>query len=282
MSNLSTTKGGADADGEPALVDGNPNLQLLHLAIKEDRNEDMKICIEKNELIECQDEFGRTPLYLAVFYRRLKMVEFLLSKNANANAACECKTTCLSKAAENGDIEILRLLLLNGALRDTQNQDGESPAQLAERNGHFLISSEFENHDMHIRNEFVDAARMGSVDKMKRLIKVGVDPNIGDRKGDLALGVAIKNDRNEVIQFLLDDDTLIATPKDKRVQSKDRESKTALHFASYKGDMALVELILNAGGNPDAQDSHGRTPWQYAMRGKHRKVADLLENWRRK
>jgi hypothetical protein len=75
----------------------------------------------------------------------------------------------VSKAAENGDIEILDLLK-KGVLWNTQNQDGETPKDLARRNGHHVAWSRFEIYEAEQLRNFLSAAKNGSVSDMRDLV----------------------------------------------------------------------------------------------------------------
>jgi ankyrin repeat protein len=61
------------------------------------------------------DEDGRTPLHWASGGGKLNVVEFLLEKGANPNAADESQWTPLLSAASAGHTEVVKLLLLKNA-----------------------------------------------------------------------------------------------------------------------------------------------------------------------
>ncbi|KAN0072006.1 hypothetical protein V8E54_009735 [Elaphomyces granulatus] len=88
------------------VVDEGTGAQLLHSAAKDGRHQAVQFLIEKGVPIDAAEKFGRTLLYLAVFHRHLEVVR--------------------SKAAENGDIEILDLLK-KGVLWNTQTKMERHP-----------------------------------------------------------------------------------------------------------------------------------------------------------
>ena len=60
------------------------------------------------------------------------------------------------------------------------------------------------------------------------------------------------------------------------LESRDAEGRTALHAASWQGDVDAVGLLLRRGADPNAQDTEGRTPLHsVAWRG-HAEVGRLL------
>ena len=60
---------------------------------------------------------------------------------------------------------------------------------------------------------------------------------------------------------------------------EDFEGQCAVHFAAELGDEALLEVLISAGANLNAQDGRGRTPLILAaMKGYHKVVRALLSN----
>jgi ankyrin repeat domain-containing protein 50 len=60
------------------------------------------------------------------------------------------------------------------------------------------------------------------------------------------------------------------------VNVKDRYSKTALHLATSKGSILLVELLLQHGANIDSKDCWGWTALRDAAYGADEAVVRLL------
>jgi ankyrin repeat protein len=62
----------------------------------------------------------------------------------------------------------------------------------------------------------------------------------------------------------------------KLVSSKDREERTALHWAANYGKKAVAELLLAKGANVNAKSWHGLTPLHYAVTNGHKTTVELL------
>merc|ERR1719247_3022862 len=61
------------------------------------------------------------------------------------------------------------------------------------------------------------------------------------------------------------------------VEAKDREGKTALHYAAERGyRMMCAKIIAQPRINLQEVDNEGRTPLAYAMEGGHVRVVELL------
>ncbi len=58
--------------------------------------------------------------------------------------------------------------------------------------------------------------------------------------------------------------------------NRERDGKTALHFAAQRGDVESIKLLLAAGADPNALASKTRTPLYYAEELKHKEAAKVL------
>lgn len=264
-----------------ALIDEDTGARPLHYAAKGGQLAAVSYLIEIERVsIDPPDRFGRTALYLAILYRHLDVARFLLNAQASPDATCQCGTTCVSKAAENGDIEILKLLLERGASWRTQNQDQESPRDLAMRNGHLLAWKRFQICERDRLQKFLKAAKKGQIEDMKDLIlRGGVDCGARGSTGSSALDLAVQHGQIEAVKFLLYDDTISPVPTAQRVQIMDARQRTALHWAAINGNAAIVELLLAAGASPNVRDNFGMRPVDRVTRGDRERVLEMLRQF---
>lgn len=97
--------------------------------------------IEGGADVNRADTAGMTPLMVASAYNRADLVKGLLGKKANVNARMADTariapgTTALMQAAAKGNVEIVRLLMQNGADIAIKDVGGEDAMAAAERNG---------------------------------------------------------------------------------------------------------------------------------------------------
>lgn len=83
-------------------------------------------------LVSSADEqYGQTPLHIAVFNGHKDVAEFLLAHKADVNAKSKNGSTPLHLAAAKGDKEIVELLLANKAEINALDNDGWSPVHSA-------------------------------------------------------------------------------------------------------------------------------------------------------
>jgi hypothetical protein len=87
---------------------------------------------EHPDLVSSKDEqYGQTPLHIAVFNGHKDVVEFLLANKADVNARAKNGSTPLHLAAGKGNKEIVELLLANKAELNAVDNDGWTPLHSA-------------------------------------------------------------------------------------------------------------------------------------------------------
>ncbi|KAM4068142.1 ankyrin repeats (3 copies) domain-containing protein [Hirsutella rhossiliensis] len=253
-----------------ALVEEESGMTPLHYAAKCGRLEAVRFLLGKRFPLNATDKFGRTPLYMAVLHQQLETVKSLLQNDADPNIRCRCKTSTVSKAAEYGNRAMLRLLREAGAAWNTANVDGESPKELAARNGHVIPWARYEA-DQHDR--LLNAAQEGHVESVRRLVRLGVDPAERPPNSMSALETACEGGKIEVVRFLLCDASVGTAPAFERIKSM---GETAIHKATMNGHGTVVRLLLQNGLSPDTRDFDNMTPLHRAAARGHEKVATVL------
>lgn len=85
---------------------------------------------ERPEDLNVSDNAGNTPLQIASLEGYVDIVEFLLSKNCEVDSKNIDKETALIDAVENGHVDVVQLLLENGANPRLGNAKGDEPYEL--------------------------------------------------------------------------------------------------------------------------------------------------------
>jgi len=148
------------------------------------------------------------------------------------------------------------------------------------------------------------AAVNGKTALVEMLIKAKANPNIKDKKDQIAIQIAAQNDEPEIVRLLIADksdvpdvfvaatagatDRLATLVKENAnsVKLKNKQGLTALHVAAREGHADSVKTLIAGGadvkaidGYPDEGHTHGWTPLHMAaMAGKTPIVAILLDN----
>ena len=270
--------------------------------------------LQKNpQGIEEKDELGFTPLAWAAETGQKDSAELLLSLGANPNAATKGGRHPIDWAASAGHLPLVELLAAKGAndlsvalfLASQQQQISVSRFLLehgADPNIHYPAGNG--TMPLHL------AARQGNVESARLLLEHGAAVNGLEQNAWTPLQYAASQSSKELIDLLFTNgavmpnthgwtifqmwalgagDTNVATvllSHGAKVNAKDGEGKTALHFAAQQGTFQAVEWLLKNGAAVNAKDNKGVTPLsltKFRNRGreaeKRKDIADLLRKY---
>ncbi|NCF27454.1 MAG: hypothetical protein GWP69_08725 [Gammaproteobacteria bacterium] len=187
---------------------------------------------------------GKTLLILAAKESDVILVRKLIAAGANVDATTNNGGTALMFAAIRGDIETQTALIDAGA--DVNAVGGFDWTAL------------------------MVASVKGHVAAVRQLLSSGADPNLRDIYGWTPLMRAVYEEREQVVQVLLEQAEV-------NLNAKNDQGATALHLAAAKGNEALTRSLLLAGADPSMGDRKGRTPENMAVAAGHENTAKLLK-----
>jgi uncharacterized protein len=105
------------------------------------------------------------------------------------------------------------------------------------------------------------------VSTVKAEIEKGNDPSASNSSAFDPTTLAINNGASiDVVKFLIDQ-------KGNDVKKATHDARTYLHWASGKGNLELVDYLINKGSDINIEDSHDATPLVYAAQGGQNNVA---------
>lgn len=163
-----------------------------------DRGVDVNMEIEKpkyrigNGILPKETRHCRTPLGLAVFYNRIKIVRLLLDHGSHVNGQIHESfyenrlISYLQFAIEHGFIDLARLLYLYGAERQML--------------GSSMLSSGFDVNDVLLPEPLVRAAAAGQNNLVKKILQSNPSP----REKQLACAFAVSHGSEETIKTLIE------------------------------------------------------------------------------
>jgi len=164
-------------------------------------------------------------------------VALLVEHGADVNATSEDGDTVLRSAAARGQVEVVRLLLANGARSCAPRREGSTPL-------HEAVQPYWAPH--HSR----ELAAM--------LLAHGADVNARDGSGATPLHIAANGDAEGAVELLLSHGA--------EVNARDDHGQTPLHNATVFAPASVVEALLEHGADANATDSQGKTPLDIALR----------------
>lgn len=287
--------------------------------------------------VDSRDATGRTPLIMAARLGEMKILNQLLKSNAVINSEDEEKWTSLSWAVANGHEQTVEFLLrAPGVCVDHQDGQGRTPFSLAAERGfiqimHLLIENGADphvpdneghtgfwwflkaRHDLFIRspNHLSRPGLGGTVNpfSLQALICALPIPNKKDQSGRNWLSWAAEYGDDEVVRYFLEvEDKADKVDINICDGTEDTFSRTPLIWALEGGNEAVVDLLkdgdtislhllvegissikqekvlglvitlLQAGYNPNQPDQKGRTPLHLAcLEGSQELVSALIK-----
>ena len=247
----------------------------------------------------------RYVLHEAVLGGHGQLVIEMLIGGADLNSRDGCARTSLHLAAAKGNGRMVATLLQRGADKDALNNNGRTPLIIASMMGRLRVVKTLlaAGADSNIRDNNKNSAlelasAKGHVPVLHAILARGVDINGCGHTGDTALHHAVFRDQVGAIDALAGaggdlelKDSLGYTPlmlatrlaprrsncttmlvllqHGAMVSARDGEGVTALHIACstpFRGQEALIDLLLRWGADETALDSFGWTPvyafWQ--------------------
>jgi ankyrin repeat protein len=233
-------------------------IQVLSLNINDQRN--------FLSIFQVRDDLGWTALDISIYKCNILAASHLCSLGAVADNMDNNGEYTIHKAASTGNIEILKLVLMNGA--DVNATDREN------NNTALLIC---------VCNRFVDCTKL--------LLQYGADITICDKQNRNVLHFATYMADYETVELLLEYIHNHKSQKHTKLPSCDslgtnNYGTTPLHIAARSGDVKLCQIFLNQYysssksahqlANLHMVDEKGRTPFMEAARLDRLDILDLF------
>ncbi|KAK4008902.1 ankyrin-1 [Daphnia magna] len=211
----------------------------LHYAAEQGHADIIDVLLVAGSFVNAMDFEGMTPLYLASARGNTEAVQALVQHSANINLRATDKSTPLHSAASRGQIEILKILINHGSKVDTLDYSDRSPLYVAAQRGHKNV--------------------------VEVLLLKGAKVNLEEIHGYTALCEAVWQNNTDMAELLVSRGARVTT-----------QSHMLLHCAVTQGNTAMARLLLNARSVPNLRDDHGNTPLILAAKQGHLAMVELL------
>ena len=231
---------------------------------------------ETPHLVNARDAYGQTPLNLAVSGQKpnVDVVQLLLSQGADPNATNNYGGTPYSVAVDRGHTNMVALLLERGAKetaisRSAPLRHAAIRNQLAEAAALVKRSPEMVNgHDDLRRTVLHLACAQAGLPLVELLLENGADVNATDFADHTPLHGAAFAGNADIINALL---ARKADPG-----ARNRQRVTPLLHAALRGSALAVEALLRGGADVKVLDNLGESALHRAATGGHVEVLKLL------
>ena len=272
----------------------------LYMAAKSGCTECVKLLLDAGADVNKVDEDGYTPLYKAEEGGHTECAELLRAagntheptieepaptpKITQQAAQAELQRRGISAreydrkllyAAENGETELVKLLIAAGTDVNKADMFGETPLYKAADNGRaecvkLLINAGADVNKANDKGEtpLIWAAIKGRTEYLRLLLAAGADVNWADKDGKTPLYWAAYYSHAECVKLL------IAVGAD--VNKASHYGSTPLYYAAYYGHAECVKLLIDAGADVNKADKFGETPLYKAEQRGHTECAELL------
>ena len=212
-----------------AIKPSNAGWTPLHLAARQTRLNITTRLLERGADIDAQDEYGWTPLAIAIPLEKesdeqehLEEVKLLLEQGATF-ATNKKGWTPLHVAAETNCPQIVALFLDQGGSIDAQTIEGFTALHLA------------------IDSDSLDAAEL--------LVNRGADLNISAKTGLTALHLAAGMDSLNLVQNLI--------KRNGNLNAISDAGASPLQTAIWRGTNEIIEFLIRSGADLDVMDCYG-------------------------
>ncbi|WP_188153322.1 ankyrin repeat domain-containing protein [Wolbachia endosymbiont of Pentalonia nigronervosa] len=204
---------------------------FLHLAAQDGQLEIAQYLVDKKRAnVNATTNTGSTPLHLASQSNKLNMVEYLTEKgailtvtNASLNTPKDLATekgytnvakflrqaqerlnSSLVVAINEGNINLVKKLIEQGADFNVKDNRDMTPLQLAAKNDHLsIVKYLIEEKGVNSSNIF-DAVESGCLGLVRYLVDKGIDINTRGSYGSTLLHLAALNGKLEIVRYLVE------------------------------------------------------------------------------
>lgn len=206
--------------------------------------------------VNATDKEGGTPIRDAVYHENFDCAKLLRAKGARLD---------MVSAAALGEEDFVRVRLkgANPPSKETKNRALYAACQAgAAATAKLLLDDGLPVEGIKVWEHSVpplhDAVRCNQENTARLLLERGADVNSKDRRGNGPLYVAAYHGHLNMARLLIE--------KGADLNQRDNNGETVLHYlaAPVEEDVAMLELLLKAGANPNAAGGRG-TPLQFAV-----------------
>ncbi|RDD42063.1 Transient receptor potential cation channel subfamily A member 1 [Trichoplax sp. H2] len=229
------------------------------------------------ELVDELDALENTPLHLAVQNGNYDAVQLCLNYGANPNSQRYNQATPLHLAAQFGHLDIAKLLVQKKARLNVIDRDRRTPMHKCALTNKldiikFLVEKKanIDIKDAERFTPFMCACWMGNLEIAKYLVEQDCIIDSADSSNRLCIHWAVKGHHSELLYYLL---TIGCS---QLIDRTDWKNQTPLHYSASRGDIEIVQILLEYEASLTSRDDEEKMPLHLAVENGHHLVAVTL------
>jgi len=276
---------------------GNSNYTALHLAVINSNKDIVYFLINKlkkenptlvSEFVAAIDVYGHTALHLAAKVSDQAIIQLLLDimdpKDIGIKATNNRNYTVLQSAILGQNIDVIKILLLNKEVQKLINfvdSNGYSPLVLAaefnqSETVRYLIESGA-NVNLYsdtgiCQTPLMAACIDGHDDVVQVLLNLGADIDLCPDSAEKPIILAAQNYKFKTVKLLIEKG---ADPNEVNVYDG-YIGRSLLHYAAEKGDLDMINFLLEKNADINLQDEMGYTPLMIADEHDKKEAIEFL------
>ena len=245
----------------------NKNQTALMLGTMQKNKDCINVLLKAGSNPNITDVDGNTCLQSLVVHEcNIAILQAIIDHDAHVNATNKRGHSALMMASVKGNIDAVNVLLKAGADPDITDANGNTCIHLSmyevwkRKVLQTLIDhgANVNATDKDCQTALVVASDKGNTDAINVLLTAGADPNIADANGNTCLHFAVHQGCNkEVVQMIIDHGA--------HVNIANKNGLTALMIACERGNIDVINVLLEAGSDPDITDASGNTCLQCSV-----------------
>ena len=249
-------------------------LKIIKLLLKQ-KNKDGSLKVDINAKTE---KLKNTALRLAVIRGYSKIVKKLIESGADINLTNDGGYTPFALAIYNADVEMVDLLLDNGA--EITEESFEALNKIKDQKTRESMRQALNNAAL------FRAIYNKGIEQIKESIKAGANLNGYNKEGFTPLVVAViydyeddsfkEEEKLEIIKLLLEQKNEDGSLKVDINAKTTKKGNTALLLAVIRGYKYIVEKLIESGADINLKNGKGHTPLALAIRNADVEMVDLL------
>jgi ankyrin repeat protein len=271
--------------GDENIIKG---LTPLMLAAALGRLEITKLLLEKgsdcfaitDEVVNLLSCGKQNAFFFAISRNKFEVAKVILQKGGTRllESRNERGETPLIVAARNGTVNVIDFLIEKGADIKARMGDGKTATHVASAFGHFAVVEKIykaggtgilEDRGRLDETPLLVAAACGDIEIFRFLLDKGASTMAQDTGSHTALHYASRASSFDIVKLLLEKEPDL-------LDMRTKYAETALLLAAEKGDLKIVEFLLDKGADIMARDYSKNTALHIASRESYIDIAKVL------